>query len=58
VLEVVRRKIEELDGALADLADVRRRRDELLMASAGLERRGEVAVCRHIERLSPTEGRR
>jgi putative FmdB family regulatory protein len=43
VLELVRRKIEDLDRTLADLTDVRRGLRELLMASSRSARRGEAA---------------
>jgi hypothetical protein len=52
VLELVRRKIEDLDWTLADLTDVRRGLQELLRASSRSARRGGAAVCHHIERLT------
>lgn len=58
VLELVRRKIEDLDRTLADLTDVRRGLQELLRASSRSARRGEAAVCHHIERLTLVKGRR
>jgi DNA-binding transcriptional MerR regulator len=58
VLDLVRRKIEDLDRTLADLTDVRRGLRELLRASSRSARRGEAAVCRHIERLTLVKGRR
>ena len=58
VLELVRRKIVELDRTLADLTDVRRGLRELLRASSRSARRDEAAVCHHIERLTLVKGRR
>jgi hypothetical protein len=58
VLELVRRKIEDLDRTLADLTDVRRGLQDLLKASSRSARRGEAAVCHHIERLTLVKGRR
>jgi DNA-binding transcriptional MerR regulator len=58
VLELVRRKIEDLDRTLADLTDVRRGLRDLLKASSRSARRGEAAVCHHIERLTLVKGRR
>jgi DNA-binding transcriptional MerR regulator len=58
VLELVRRKIEDLDRTLADLTDVRRGLHKLLRASSRSARRGEAAVCHHIERLKLVKGRR
>jgi len=57
VLELVRRKIVELDRTLADLTDVRRGLRELLRASSRSARRGGAAVCPHIERLTLVKGR-
>jgi len=58
VLDLVRGKVEELDRTLADLAEVRRGLQELLRASSRSARRGEAAVCHHIERLKLLKGRR
>ena len=58
LLELVRRKIEDLDRTLADLTDVRRGLQDLLKASSRSARRGEAAVCHHIERLTLVKGRR
>jgi DNA-binding transcriptional MerR regulator len=58
VLDLVRQKIEELDRTLADLTEVRRGLKELLRSSSRSRRRGEAAVCRHIERLKIVKGRR
>jgi DNA-binding transcriptional MerR regulator len=58
VLDLVREKVEELDRTLADLAEVRRGLQELLRASSRSARRGEAAVCHHIERLELLKGRR
>ena len=58
VLELVRRKIEDLDRTLADLTDVRRGLQELVRASSRSARRGGAAVCHHIERLTLVKGRR
>jgi len=58
VLDLVREKVEELDRTLADLAEVRRGLQELLRASSRSARRGEAAVCHHIERLKLLKGRR
>lgn len=58
VLELVRRKIEDLDRTLADLTDVRRGLQGFLKASARSGQRGEAAVCQHIERLTLVRGRR
>jgi DNA-binding transcriptional MerR regulator len=58
VLELVRRKIEDLDRTLADLTDVRRGLRDLLKASSRSARRGEAAVCHHIERLTLVKRRR
>ena len=56
VLELVRRKIEDLDRTLADLTDVRRGLRGLLKASSRSTRRGAAAVCHHIERLTLVKG--
>ncbi len=58
VLALARRKIKELDRTLADLTDVRRGLQDLLRTSSRVGRRGEAAVCRHIEQLTLTKGRR
>ena len=58
VLELVRRKIEDLDRTLAGLTEVRRGLRDLLKASSRSARRGEAAVCHHIERLTLVKGRR
>lgn len=58
VVDLVRGKVEELDRTLADLAEVRRGLQELLRASSRSARRGEAAVCHHIERLKLLKGRR
>lgn len=58
VLDVVRQKLEELHRTLADLTEVRRGLQELLRASSRSARRGEAAVCHHIERLKLVKGRR
>lgn len=58
LLELVRRKIEDLDRTLADLTDVRRGLQDLLKASSRSARRGEAAVCHHIERVTLVKGRR
>jgi DNA-binding transcriptional MerR regulator len=57
VLALARRKIKELDRTLADLTDVRRGLQDLLRTSSRVGR-GEAAVCRHIEQLTLTKGRR
>src|SRR6202040_3759963 len=49
VLELVRRKIGELDRTLADLTDVRRGLHELLKTSARSAQGSRAAVCHHIE---------
>jgi len=54
----VREKVEELDHTLADLTQVRRGLQELLRSSPRSARRGEAAVCHHIERLKIVKGRR
>jgi DNA-binding transcriptional MerR regulator len=58
VLDLVRRKIEELDQALTDLTEVRRDLHGLLRSSLRSARRGKAAVCHHIERLTLVKGRR
>jgi DNA-binding transcriptional MerR regulator len=58
VLNLVRQKVEELDRTLADLTEVRRGLQKLLRASSRSARRGEAAVCHHIERLKIVKGRR
>ena len=58
VLDLVRQKVEELDRTLADLTEVRRSLQGLLRSSSRSARRGEAAVCRHIERLKIVKGRR
>jgi len=58
VLELVRRKIEDLDRTLADLTDVRRGLQGLLKASSRSARSGKAAVCHHIERLTLVRERR
>jgi MerR family transcriptional regulator, copper efflux regulator len=58
VLALVRRKIADLDRTLADLTDMRRGLQSLLKASARSRRRGQAAVCHHIERLTLVRGRR
>ena len=58
VLALVRQKVEELDRTLADLTEVRRGLQELLRPSSRSARRGEAAVCHHIERLQIVKGRR
>ena len=58
VLALVRHKVEELDRTLADLTEVRRGLQELLRPSSRSARRGEAAVCHHIERLQIVKGRR
>jgi MerR family transcriptional regulator, copper efflux regulator len=51
VLDLVREKVQGLDRTLADLAEVRRRLQEILRSSSHSERRGQAAVCHHIERI-------
>ena len=58
VLALVRHKVEELDRTLADLTEVRRGLQELLRPSSRSARRGEAAVCHHLERLQIVKGRR
>ena len=58
VLDLVREKVQELDRTLADLAEVRRGLQEILGSSSRSARRGEAAVCHHIERLKLVKGRR
>ena len=58
VLDLVREKVQELDRTLADLAEVRRGLQEILRSSSRSARRGEAAVCHHIERLKLVKGRR
>ncbi len=58
VLDLVRQKVEELDRTLADLSEVRRSLQELLRSPSRSARRGEAAVCHHIERLKIVKGRR
>ena len=58
VLDLVRQKVEELDRTLADLTDVRRGLKGLLRSSSRSARRGEAAVCHHIERLKIVKERR
>jgi len=58
VLDLVRQKVEELDRTLADLTEVRRGLQGLLRSSSRSARRGEAAVCHHIERLKLVKGRR
>src|SRR5882762_7007611 len=58
VLDLVRHKVAELDRTLADLTEVRRGLQELLRSSSRSARRGEAAVCHHIERLKIVIGRR
>ena len=58
VLDLVRQKVKALDRTLADLTEVRRGLQELLRSSSRSTRRGEAAVCRHIERLEFVKGRR
>jgi MerR family copper efflux transcriptional regulator len=58
VLDLVGQKVEELDRTLADLTEVRRSLQGLLRSSSRSARRGEAAVCHHIERLKIVKGRR
>ena len=58
VLELVRRKIGELDRTLADLTDVRHGLHELLKTSARSAQGSRAAVCHHIERLTLVKERR
>ncbi len=58
VLDLVGQKLEELDRTLADLTEVRRGLLEILRSSSRSVRRGEAAVCHHIERLRLVKGRR
>src|SRR6266568_1635739 len=58
VLDLVRHKVEELDRTLAALTEVRRGLQGLLRSSSRSARRGEAAVCHHIERLKIVKGRR
>ena len=57
VLDLVHRKVERIDRALADLAEVRRGL-RALVGSWRSSRRGAAAVCPHIERLTLPKGRR
>ena len=57
VLDLVRQKVADLDRAVADLTEVRRGLQELLRSGRSA-RRGEAAVCPHIERLKLVKGRR
>jgi DNA-binding transcriptional MerR regulator len=58
VLDLVRQKVEELGRTLTDLTEVRRGLQGLLRSSSRSARRGEAAVCHHIERLKIVKGRR
>src|SRR5262245_35905382 len=58
VLDLVRRKIKELDQTLTDLTEVRRGLNRLLQSSARSARGGKAAVCHHIERLALVKRRR
>jgi DNA-binding transcriptional MerR regulator len=58
VLDLVRQKVEELGRTLTDLTEVRRGLQGLLRSSSRSARRGEAAVCHHIERLRLVKGRR
>ena len=58
VLDLVRRKIEELDQVVTDLTEVRRDLQGLLQSSSRSARHGKAAVCHHIERLTLVKGRR
>jgi DNA-binding transcriptional MerR regulator len=58
VLDLVRQKVEALDRTLVDLTELRRGLQELLRSSSRSARRGEAAVCHHIERLKIVKGRR
>jgi len=57
VLDLVRQKVGNLDRAVADLTEVRRGLQELLRSWRSA-RRGEAAVCPHIERRKLVKGRR
>ncbi len=57
VLQLVRDKLAALDRTLADLSEVRRGLKRLLESSRD-SRRGQAAVCHHIERLALVKGRR
>jgi len=57
VLDLVHQKVAELDQALADLTEVRRGLQNLLRSWRSA-RRGEAAICPHIERLKLVKGRR
>ena len=58
VLDLVRQKVEGLDRTLADLTELRHGLKELLRSSSRSGRRGQAAVCHHIERLKIVKGRR
>jgi hypothetical protein len=57
VLDLVHQKVAELDRALADVTDVRRRH-QVLLRSWRSAQRGEAAVCPHIEHLELVKGTR
>ena len=57
VLDLVRDKVAELDRTLADITEVRRGLQDLLRSSRSA-RRGQAAICHHIERLTLVKGRR